>query len=223
MMPHNPALAGGLAMAVDWQQPAGTIPWPYKGGAMAEENPDWRTWLAAAQNGDARAYARLLQEAMPWLRRRARARWPQSSTADIEDMVQETLLALHQSRHLYDPSRPVAPFLFGILKFRGAEIRRRRQRHAGRETAIDDLPVTSAALATNDTQDRDVDTRSMMTALRGLGERDQLVLNLLKVRQLSLREAAAQTGMSVVVLKVATFRAMQRLKKAMKEISTDAD
>ncbi|NNM56818.1 MAG: sigma-70 family RNA polymerase sigma factor [Acidocella sp.] len=179
--------------------------------------------MAAAQLGDARAYARVLQEALPWLRRRARSRWPQSSAADIEDMVQETLLALHQSRHLYDPSRPVAPFLFGILKFRGAEVRRRRQRHAGRETAIDDVPVTSAALATNDTQDRDVDAIAMMAALRGLGERDRLVLSLLKVRQLSLREAAAETGMSVVALKVATFRAMQRLKKAMKENITHED
>ncbi|GLR68192.1 RNA polymerase sigma factor [Acidocella aquatica] len=222
-MPYNMLLPDIIPLGGDWLRPADAILCPPKGVTMAEENPDWRIWLAAAQLGDARAYARVLQEALPWLRRRARARWPQSSAADIEDMVQETLLALHQSRHLYDPSRPVAPFLFGILKFRGAEIRRRRQRHAGRETAIDDVPVTSTALATNDTQDRDVDTASMMMALKGLGERDKLVLNLLKVRQLSLREAATETGMSVVALKVATFRAMQRLKKAMKENVTHED
>jgi len=190
---------------------------------MAEENPDWQGWMAAAQAGDARAYARLLQDALPWLRRRARARWPGSGAADIEDMVQETLLALHQSRHLYDPARPVAPFLFGILKFRGADIRRRRRRHAGRETAIDDVSETSAALATSGTQDRDADAASMRAALSSLSERDKMVLEMLKLREVSLHDAATETGMSISALKVATFRAVQRLRKALIGDVTDAD
>ncbi|MDE8347727.1 MAG: hypothetical protein POH28_16370 [Acidocella sp.] len=50
---------------------------------MAEEDPNWKIWMVAAQAGDARAYAHLLAAILPWLRRRARSRWPQSSTADI--------------------------------------------------------------------------------------------------------------------------------------------
>ncbi|OYV35254.1 MAG: RNA polymerase subunit sigma-70 [Acidocella sp. 20-61-6] len=179
--------------------------------------------MAAAQMGDARAYARLLRDALPWLRRRARARWPDSSAADIEDMVQETVLALHQSRHLYDPTRPVAPFLFGILKFRGADIRRRRQRHAGREVVLDGFSDSIPALAITGTQDRDVDTFSMRAALNALGERDRMVLEMVKLREVSLSDAADQTGMSIAALKVATFRAIQRLRKALRGGTTDAD
>jgi RNA polymerase sigma-70 factor (ECF subfamily) len=183
---------------------------------MAEEDPNWRIWMAAAQVGDQRAYAALLTEALPWLRRRARARWPDSSMADIEDMVQDTLLALHQSRHLYDPARPVQPFLFGILKLRGAEIRRRRHRHAGHETALEDMPADTSALMTHGTQERDAEQAGLQKALASLGERDKQVLGLLKIRQVSLKDATAETGMSVAALKVASFRAVQRLKQALK-------
>ena len=183
---------------------------------MAEEDPNWRTWMAAAQAGDQRAYSALLTGALPWLRRRARARWPASSAADIVDMVQETLLALHQSRYLYDPARPVQPFLFGILKLRGAEIRRRRHRHAGRETALEDMPADTGALMTHSTQEHDAEQAGLQKALASLGARDRQVLGLLKIRELSLTQARAETGMSVTALKVASFRAVQRLKQALK-------
>lgn len=189
---------------------------PAARGRMAEEDPNWRIWMAAAQAGDQRAYAALLAAALPWLRRRARGRWPASSAADIEDMVQETLLALHQSRHLYDPASPLQPFLFGILKLRGAEIRRRRHRHAGRETALEDMPADTGALMTQGTQEQDVEQAGLRKALASLGARDRQVLGLLKIRQLSLKEAMAETGMSVAALKVASFRAVQRLKQALK-------
>jgi RNA polymerase sigma-70 factor (ECF subfamily) len=183
---------------------------------MTEEDPHWRIWLAAAQAGDQRAYATLLAAALPWLRRRARGRWPGASPADIEDMLQETLLALHQNRHLYDPARPVQPFLFGILKLRGADLRRRRHRHAGRETALEDLPADTSALMTHGTQEHDAEQAGLHKALASLGERDRQVLGLLKIRQLSLKEATTETGMSVAALKVASFRAVQRLKQALK-------
>lgn len=72
---------------------------------MAEEDANWRVWLATAQQGDRRSYASLLSAALPWLRSRARVRWPRSNAADIEDILQETLLALDRSPHLYKPPR----------------------------------------------------------------------------------------------------------------------
>lgn len=182
---------------------------------MAEENPDWRRWLQAAQFGDRRAYGALLSALIPWLRGRARSRWPQSSAADIEDIVQETLLALHRSLDLYQPPRPVAPFLFGIMKLRGAEIRRQRMRHALREANLDDLPVTSEAIATNATQEAAVDHVTMREAVATMGQRDQEILDMMKMREMSLQEASAHSGLSVASLKVGTFRALKRLRRAM--------
>ncbi|SIR32158.1 MULTISPECIES: RNA polymerase sigma factor [Acidiphilium] len=182
---------------------------------MAEEDANWRIWLAAAQAGDRRAYGALLAAALPWLRARARGRWPTATLSDIEDIVQETLLALHRSLALYQPPRPVAPFLFGIMKLRGAEVRRQRHRHAARETILDDVPVTSQALRTNPDQDAAVDQAAMQAAIGRLSPRDQEILDMLKLRELSLLEAAAVSGLSVTALKVGTFRAIRRLRRAM--------
>jgi len=179
---------------------------------MADEDPRWRDWLAAAQAGDATAYATLLRAVLPWLRGRARSRWPGAGAADIEDIVQETLLALHQNRHLYDPSRPAAPFLYGILKLRGAEVRRRRQRHAGREAELDDAAL---AVSTPATQEHATGARQLGEALAALPARDREILELVKMQDLPLAEASARSGLSVPVLKTATFRAIARLRKLM--------
>ncbi len=179
---------------------------------MADEDPRWRGWLAAAQAGDGQAYAALLRAVLPWLRARARSRWPGTNAADIEDIVQETLLALHQNRHLFDPARPAAPFLYGILKLRGAEIRRRRQRHAVRETELDEAAL---GLATPAAQEAATSARQLGEALAALPARDRHVLDMVKLQELPLAEASARSGLSVPVLKTATFRAIARLRKLM--------
>lgn len=69
---------------------------------------------------------------------------------------------------------------------------------------------------TRDTQEQDADQHRVMDALAGLGARDRQVLEMLKLRELSLKEAEAETGLSISALKVASFRAMQRLKQALK-------
>ena len=61
--------------------------------------------LVAAQRGDEAAYAGFLRETASVLRpffRRRLAHCPD----DIEDLVQETLLAMHNKRHTYDPGFP---------------------------------------------------------------------------------------------------------------------
>ena len=98
---------------------------------MAAEDPRWREWMRVAQQGDRVFYGALLTAVIQPLRRAARARWPRADAAAIEDAVQETLLALRTSCHLYDPARPFMPFLFGIMRVRGGDVMRRTHR-AGR-------------------------------------------------------------------------------------------
>jgi RNA polymerase sigma-70 factor (ECF subfamily) len=179
------------------------------------QNAQWQSWLAAAQGGDRRAYSALLAAALPWLRIQARKRWPRLQPAAHDDIVQETLLALHRNLHIYDPSRPVEPFLYGILKLRGADLLRQRMRRQRREDSLDDVPVTSSVLTTKAEQEDFVDQRTATEALKTLSQRDREILEMLKLRETSLRDASALTGMSVAALKVATFRAMRRLKAAM--------
>ena len=179
---------------------------------MGDQHGDWARWLREAQGGDRRSYEALLSAALPWLRRMARRRFTWADAAEAEDIVQDTLLALHCNLHLYDPARPAAPFLLGILKLRGADRRRSRARHQVREAPLDDLPVTSMALATKETQEVSIDVERVSSAVGALPPRDREILEMLKLREMSLAETSAATGMSVGALKVATFRAIRRLR-----------
>lgn len=180
---------------------------------MAAEDPCWREWMRAAQQGDRVRYGALLAAVIQPLRRAARARWPRADAAAIEDAVQETLLALHASRHLYDPARPFMPFLFGIMRFRGADVMRRSRRAGARETPIADLPETSAALRTNSDQDKGLEAEALRAAIARLPDGQRRAIEMTKLQELSLEEASTVSGMSVVALKVATHRGVQALRK----------
>ena len=180
---------------------------------MAAEDPNWREWMRAAQHGDRQRYGDLLTAVIQPLRRGARARWPQSDAAAIEDAVQETLLALHSSRHLYDPTRPFMPFLFGIMRFRGGDVMRRTRRAGARETSIDDLPETSDALRTDSNQDSLLEADALRAAIARLPAGQRQAIEMTKLQELSLQEASTMSGMSVAALKVATHRGVQALRK----------
>lgn len=169
--------------------------------------------MDAAQRGDRTSYNTLLKAVIPLLRRTARHRWRDAQAAEIEDIVQETLLALHNARDLYDPSRPFLPFLFGILRFRGADVMQRRRRVVFRETAIDELPETSSALSVNHTMDHALDGNALRAAMSQLPSTQRQALELTKLKELSLEEAAKASGMSVAALKVSTHRGIRMLRK----------
>ena len=98
----------------------------------------------------------------------------------IEDAVQETLMALHASRHLYDPARPFMPFLLGIMRFRGADVMRRGRRAGARETSIDDVHETSPALATHSDQDKGLEAAALHAAIARLPEGQRRAIEMMK-------------------------------------------
>lgn len=69
--------------------------------------------MVAAQNGHGGAYRRLLGEMSEWLARYFQRRLP---PGDVDDAIQETLLAVHRRRHTYDPQYPLGPWLAAIAK-----------------------------------------------------------------------------------------------------------
>ena len=68
----------------------------------------WGTLMATGQDGHGGAYHRLLGELASWLNRYFARRLP---PGDVDDAVQETLLAVHRRRHTYDPRQPFGPWL----------------------------------------------------------------------------------------------------------------
>ncbi len=171
---------------------------------------DWSIYMARAQGGDRDAYRRLLEDVTPYLRSIAARRFQNSG--DIEDAVQEVLLTVHAIRHTYDPARPFGPWLVAIANRRVVDGLRRRGRTGARETPLDAEHETFAAPEAN-YHEAASEARALREAVESLPPGQREAIKLLKLKEMSLKEAALATGMSVAALKVATHRALKNLRK----------
>lgn len=166
--------------------------------------------MVRAQDGDRAAYTRLLKEIAPYLRVLAARRL--NSPPAIEDAVQDVLLSIHTLRHTYDPRRPFGPWLVAIARRRIIDRYRRDNRRSGRETPLTPAHETFEPAGTNVNEEA-ADHRLLLEAVNSLPVSQRQAIRLLKLEELSLKEASAVSGLSVATLKVATHRALKRLKQ----------
>ncbi|MDX8524870.1 sigma-70 family RNA polymerase sigma factor [Mesorhizobium sp. MSK_1335] len=169
---------------------------------------DWSILMARAQDGDADAYRRLLEGIAPYLRSLA-ARCHRNPS-DVEDAVQEILLSLHTVRRTYDPARPFGPWLTAIARRRLID-RLRRQGRRAFETEFEPVHETFADPLAN--LEGMTNIQEIVAALDRLPAGQREAVRLTKIEGLSLKEASAQSGTSVAALKIATHRAIQRLRR----------
>ncbi len=179
-------------------------------GMPGAVNLDWTILMARAQHGDAAAYLRLLQQISPYLR--ALAARQHRDADDIEDALQDVLLTIHSIRHTYDPSRPFGPWLLAIAKRRLVDRLRRHGRTSARETPLTDEHESVAQVAAAGAQDA-ADCGALHSAITHLTPTQKQAIELLKLEEMSLKEASAASGMSIGALKVATHRALISLRK----------
>jgi RNA polymerase sigma-70 factor (ECF subfamily) len=176
--------------------------------------------MRAAQTGDADAYFALLQELAPRVRQMVVRRRGARQPADVEDLVQDVLLSIHVARGSYDPSRPFLPWLLAIVRNRLADGARRYARLTAHEVQVENLDVTFADLATNSILVPPVDAGAVRQAVQSLPAKQRSAIELVKLRELSLKEAAAASGMSIGALKVATHRAVAALRRILTATET---
>ena len=171
----------------------------------------WDALMAAAQNGHGGAYQRLLTELSGWLSTYFRRRLP---AGEVDDAVQETLLAVHRRRHTYDPQLPFAPWLAAIAKRKWIDQLRGLSRRAS-----DELPDD---LATHDHESA-VTSASVLAALLGeLRPSQAQAITLVKLQGFSVEEASRQTGLSASAIKMNVHRGLARVT-ALLEKTDDID
>ncbi|HYP63461.1 MAG TPA: sigma-70 family RNA polymerase sigma factor [Acidocella sp.] len=177
-----------------------------------EPSKDWAALMAAAQDGDQKAYAALLRAVTPYLRAVA---WRAGLEGDeIEDGVQDILLTIHSIRQSYDPRRPFAPWLLAVARHRLIDRLRRRGRLRLRETELTAVHETFATDETN-LPEENGEIRRLKKAIADLPPGQRQAVELLRLQELSLKEAAARSGQSPSALKVALHRALRRLRVLM--------
>jgi RNA polymerase sigma-70 factor (ECF subfamily) len=156
--------------------------------------------------GDAAAYHRFLGDLSAHLRsflRRRLAGMPD----EVEDLVQETLLAVHNQRHTFDAAQPLTAWVHAIARYKLVDfLRRRSRRDVLTEPLDDEHDVLSSADA-----DAAEARRDLARLLDALPDRQRMPIVYVKVQGLSVVEAARLTGMSESAVKVAVHRGLKAL------------
>jgi RNA polymerase sigma-70 factor (ECF subfamily) len=159
-----------------------------------------------AQSGDEQAYrqclALLAGRLRAYLKRRLSA-FPD----EVEDLVQETLLALHLHRGTHDRAVPVSAWVLAIARHKLVDSWRRRGHRASLHDTIDDVDEQLLAIDAEETGA----ARDLHKLLQELPAAQRLAIMLTKIEGLSVTEAAARTGVSESAIKVQVHRGLKRL------------
>ncbi len=156
--------------------------------------------------GDAAAYHGFLRDLSAHLRAFLRRRLS-GMPDEVEDLVQETLLAVHNQRHTFDAAQPLTAWVHAIARYKLVDLFRRRSR---RELLTEPLDDEHDVLSSADADAAEA-RRDLAQLLDALPERQRMPIVYVKVQGLSVVEAARLTGMSASAVKVAVHRGLKAL------------
>ena len=173
---------------------------------MRDREDQLKSLLLRGLAGEAAAYEAFLRELGAILRAFLRGRLARAPD-EVEDLVQETLIAVHNQRHTYDAGQPVTAWAHAIARSKMIDFLRRRSiREAVQEPLEDDADF----LASSDEEAREA-RRDLAVLLDRLPDRHRLPIVLMKLEGLSVAEAAKRTGMSESAVKVGVHRGLKAL------------
>jgi RNA polymerase sigma-70 factor (ECF subfamily) len=176
----------------------------------------WGKAMRAALAGDEAAYRRLLAEIGRAIRPAIRAAFSRSriGDADVEDVVQETLLAIHLKRQTWDPSQKLTPWVHAIARHKAIDAMRRRG--VRKAEPIEDFEAVLAAPEAPDPHARSDVERLMET----LPTRAREIVRSISLEEHSIEATAARLGMTQVAVRVALHRALKSLAATWKAAQT---
>ena len=177
---------------------------------------EFRALMTAGLSGDAGAHRALLTSLSGRLRAYFKGRLAhiRRGSVEAEDLVQETLIAIHTSRHTYDPSQLFTPWAYAIARYKFLDYLR-RTKASMRDVAIDEA---NAAMARDDAGDIE-STLDLQQLLEALSPKARNAIRYVKLEGLSVREAAARTGMSESAVKVTVHRGLKTLARLIRQES----
>jgi len=175
-------------------------------GRVANVEPRLKALMLRGLDGERAAYGEMLRILTPFLRAHFRRRLG-GDGAEAEDLVQETLLAIHLKRDTYERAQPVTPWIYGVARYKLLDYFRRS---GARRT----IPIEEAgALFASETADEGAVRRDVMTLLARLPGRQAQLLRDVKLAGFSMEEAAERAGVSTTAAKVSVHRSMRRLMR----------
>jgi RNA polymerase sigma-70 factor, ECF subfamily len=185
---------------------------------VSDREEQWADWMRAANAGDSGAYRRLLEAMAPFLRgltarNLSRLGW---GASDVEDVVQETLLAIHLKRQTWDERESITPWVRAIARNKLIDNLRRRGKRI--DIPIDD--VIDVLPAAPEADDVGLSAREAERLIAVLNGRQREIVQAISIEGASIREVAARFGISEGATRVALHRGLAALAAAYRSQET---
>jgi RNA polymerase sigma-70 factor (ECF subfamily) len=158
--------------------------------------------------GDQAAHRAFLTESAGLLRAFFRNRL-RGRAEDAEDLVQETLVALHTRRDSYDSNYPLTAWMYAIARYRLIDFLRRAKHRA--HASLDGVEVGEA----DPHYEASDAKRDVNALLEKLPEKQRTAIQLVKLEEKSVREASDITGLSESDIKISIHRGLKTLMRLM--------
>ncbi len=176
---------------------------------MSDRDLEWAALMRAGLAGDAAAYRSVLSALAHFLRleiRRGFSRYG-SGSSDVEDVVQETLLAIHLKRETWRVDEPLVPWVRAIARNKLIDSLRRGGKRIN--VPIEDYQETLAAPEpTQHLTERDA--TEVLNQLKG---RQREIVEAISINGASIRETALKYDISEGAVRVALHRGLGTLAK----------
>lgn len=177
-----------------------------EGGPAQSAEIRLRALFLRGLDGDAAAYHAFLEGLSGHLRAFLRRRLYGFSD-DIEDIVQEILIAVHNGRHTYRSEQPLTAWVYAIARYKMTDFLRGRERHEALNEPLDEQVELFAASDDEAQQAR----RDVGKLLDELPDKQRLPILHVKLEGLSVAETAQLTGLSESAVKIGVHRGLKAL------------
>ena len=165
-------------------------------------------WLRA-QSGESVVYTQLLTTLSQMVRGFMRKRM-QNHLNDIEDLVQETLMAVHQKRHTYDSQQPLTAWVYAIARYKWIDHLRV---HGRRAPCMEDIDDWDDVLSTESDSAGSESRHDLALMLADLPEKQRLAIEHTRLQGLSIVQTATALGQSEAAVKVNVHRGLKTLSE----------
>ena len=181
---------------------------------MIASEAELRGLMRASLDGDAAAYRAVLDRLSRHLRAYYRGKLARigRSQSEAEDLVQDTLMAIHTRRHTYDVDQPFTPWVQAIARYKLID----HLRHT--RPSMADVPIEDAGdFEAQDDHAGAESAHDLDRLLAKLPEKMRRAIRYVKRDGLSVAEAASRTGMSESAIKVSVHRGLKAMASAISQ------